>query len=142
MHYKKSLIGGTIAFTIATSCCWLPALLIAIGGGSALMTISKGLEKYSGIFIIIGFVFLVLGIYQYQKRNKNKKDDKAVLKTLITCPGCSYQKEEIMPTNACQYFYECENCKLILKPKNKDCCVYCSYATLPCPPIQLNQNCC
>ena len=60
------------------------------------------------------------------------------LKSTITCPKCGHQKEEVMPTDACQYFYDCENCKAVLKPINNDCCVYCSYGTVPCPPIQEN----
>ncbi|WP_339879956.1 GDCCVxC domain-containing (seleno)protein, partial [uncultured Algoriphagus sp.] len=28
------------------------------------------------------------------------------------------------------------------KPKKGDCCVYCSYGTVPCPPIQENKPCC
>lgn len=65
------------------------------------------------------------------------------LQSTITCPNCGHQKKETMPTEACQYFYECENCNKILKPTEGDCCVYCSYGTLPCPPIQKdNQNCC
>lgn len=59
-----------------------------------------------------------------------------VQKSTITCPNCAYEKEELMPTDACQYFYECENCHTILKPNAGDCCVYCSYGTMPCPPIQ------
>ena len=43
---------------------------------------------------------------------------------------------ETMPTDACQWFYECEQCHAVLKPKPGDCCVYCSYGTVPCPPIQ------
>lgn len=64
-----------------------------------------------------------------------------VLLSTITCPKCGYQKEEEMPTDACQYFYECENCHEVLKPKVGDCCVYCSYGTNPCPSIQQNLNC-
>ncbi|PIQ21519.1 MAG: hypothetical protein COW65_08620 [Cytophagales bacterium CG18_big_fil_WC_8_21_14_2_50_42_9] len=60
----------------------------------------------------------------------------------ITCPKCGYTKEEEMPTDACQYFYECENCKAVLKPHPGDCCVFCSYGTAKCPPIQQNLNCC
>ena len=45
MNYKKSIIGSSIAFIIATSCYWLSAILIAIGGGSAVMRIANGLEK-------------------------------------------------------------------------------------------------
>lgn len=65
-------------------------------------------------------------------------------KSTITCPKCGFQKEELMPTDACQFFYECENCKSILSPKQGDCCVYCSYGTNKCPSIQQkeysNQN--
>ncbi|MCF7561595.1 hypothetical protein L3X39_13190 [Sabulilitoribacter multivorans] len=64
------------------------------------------------------------------------------LKSEITCTSCGYKKVEEMPTNACQFFYECNNCKTVLKPKEGDCCVYCSYGTVPCPPIQNNKSCC
>lgn len=66
---------------------------------------------------------------------------KVILESIITCPKCGYKKEEKMPTDACQFFYECENCKEILKPKKGDCCVFCSYGTVPCPPIQENKSC-
>ena len=36
-----------------------------------------------------------------------------------------------MPTEACQFFYECTHCKKILRPKPGDCCVYCSYGDRP-----------
>ncbi|MFV5699784.1 GDCCVxC domain-containing (seleno)protein [Flavobacterium sp. ZT3R17] len=64
------------------------------------------------------------------------------LKSTLTCPNCGNNKDEIMPTDACQFFYECENCKTILKPKQGDCCVYCSYGTVKCPPIQAGDKCC
>ncbi len=59
-----------------------------------------------------------------------------ILQSTITCPMCGHKKEETMPEDACQHFYECENCKTILKPKPGDCCVFCSYGTSPCPPVQ------
>jgi hypothetical protein len=58
-------------------------------------------------------------------------------RSLLTCPVCGFAKEEEMPADACQWFYECANCRTLLKPKAGDCCVYCSYGTVPCPPIQL-----
>lgn len=64
------------------------------------------------------------------------------LETVITCPECGHKKTEMMPTNSCQYFYECENCKKVLKPLQGDCCVYCSYGSVKCPPIQAGDKCC
>jgi hypothetical protein len=58
---------------------------------------------------------------------------------MLTCPNCGHAKTEIMPTDACQWFYECEGCLAILRPKAGDCCVYCSYGTVPCPPIQVQR---
>lgn len=65
-----------------------------------------------------------------------------VLDSTITCPECGHKKVETMPTNACQYFYECENCHVVLKPISGDCCVFCSYGTVKCPPIQNGVSCC
>ena len=59
-----------------------------------------------------------------------------VLQSEITCPKCDHNQVEVMPTNACQFFYECKGCKEVLSPKKGDCCVYCSYGTVKCPPIQ------
>ena len=140
MKIKNSIIGSAIAFIIATSCCWLPAVLIAIGGGSTLLAIANGLEQFSGVFMAVGVGILLYGVYQY--RTKNTLNQEAILQSVLTCPECGHKKEERMPTDACQYFYECGNCKQVLKPVGNDCCVYCSYATVPCPPIQLGQDCC
>jgi hypothetical protein len=54
----------------------------------------------------------------------------------LTCPVCGRQASETMPTDSCQYFYECTGCKTLLKPKAGDCCVFCSYGDMPCPSIQ------
>lgn len=56
--------------------------------------------------------------------------------SIIACLVCGFNKEETMSADACQYFYECENCKTVLKPLPGDCCVFCSYGTVKCPPIQ------
>ncbi|WP_127125418.1 GDCCVxC domain-containing (seleno)protein [Pseudoflavitalea rhizosphaerae] len=65
-----------------------------------------------------------------------------VLESTLTCPHCGFQKEETMPVDACQYFYTCTSCQTLLKPKPGDCCVFCSYGTVKCPPIQMNKSCC
>ncbi len=68
--------------------------------------------------------------------------NKIQLQSIITCPNCEHEKEETMHEDSCQFFYECEKCKTVIKAKQGDCCVYCSYGTVPCPPIQENKNCC
>jgi hypothetical protein len=58
------------------------------------------------------------------------------LKSTITCPACGHQATETMPTDYCQYFYDCAACGAQLKPRESDCCVFCSYGSVPCPPVQ------
>jgi hypothetical protein len=65
-----------------------------------------------------------------------------VLESMLTCPACGFRKVETMPTDACQFFYECGQCKKLLRPKAGDCCVFCSYGTVKCPPIQQQGGCC
>ncbi|MGB3318042.1 MAG: GDCCVxC domain-containing (seleno)protein [Sphingopyxis granuli] len=67
------------------------------------------------------------------------------LQSTLTCPRCGFVKTETMPTDACQYFYDCTGCGAILRPRRGDCCVFCSYGSLPCPPIQIegeDAGCC
>jgi hypothetical protein len=59
-----------------------------------------------------------------------------ITQSTITCPACGTAKTETMPENACQYFYECTGCGTLLRPKPGDCCVFCSYGSVPCPPVQ------
>lgn len=65
---------------------------------------------------------------------------KIELRSEITCPHCGHRKVEDMPVDACQYFYACEGCGTQLRPKAGDCCVFCSYGSVPCPPIQLERS--
>nr|WP_253261260.1 MULTISPECIES: GDCCVxC domain-containing (seleno)protein [unclassified Roseobacter] len=65
-----------------------------------------------------------------------------VLSSVLTCPSCGHVETLTMPTEACQWFHACVGCGDVLKPRPGDCCVFCSYGTVPCPPIQAGQNCC
>ena len=60
----------------------------------------------------------------------------------ITCPLCDHKATEQMPLNACQYYYDCKGCGELLKAKPGDCCVFCSYGTMQCPPMQTGNGCC
>jgi DNA-directed RNA polymerase subunit RPC12/RpoP len=64
------------------------------------------------------------------------------LQSTLTCPKCSHQVVETMPTDACQFFYDCNGCGERLKPLAGDRCVFCSYGSVPCPPVQSNLRCC
>jgi hypothetical protein len=59
-----------------------------------------------------------------------------VLTSTITCPKCGHRSADLMPTDACQFFYDCDGCGAVLRPNPGDCCVYCSFGDMSCPPIQ------
>ena len=62
-----------------------------------------------------------------------------VYTSVIRCPACGFTKEETMPENACQHFYQCESCQRMLQPREGDCCVFCSYGSVKCPPEQAKE---
>jgi hypothetical protein len=66
------------------------------------------------------------------------------LHSVITCPQCGHRETETMPADACQFFYDCKGCGAVLRPKQGDCCVFCSYGDIPCPTVQQNRGdtCC
>ncbi|MGH6888282.1 MAG: GDCCVxC domain-containing (seleno)protein [Rhizomicrobium sp.] len=54
-----------------------------------------------------------------------------------------------MPCDACICFFECRGCGAMLRPSSGDCCVFCSWGSVPCPPVQIarasgttGDNCC
>ncbi|WP_353253982.1 GDCCVxC domain-containing (seleno)protein [Salinisphaera sp. PC39] len=64
-----------------------------------------------------------------------------IAESTLTCPHCGHAERETMPVDACQYFYECAGCGELLRPKAGDCCVFCSYGSQPCPPVQQGRQC-
>jgi hypothetical protein len=81
-------------------------------------------------------------IYKLNNSLKTRHFMTVTLISEITCPYCGFKKTEVMPTDACQFFYECTNCLKMLKPINGDCCVFCSFGSVKCPPVQENKSCC
>ena len=69
---------------------------------------------------------------------KYGQTEKVITKSSLTCPECGFVQRLEMPTSSCYIFHQCSNCKATLKPKPGDCCVFCSYGDIPCPPIQLS----
>jgi hypothetical protein len=72
------------------------------------------------------------------------REPDVIAESTITCPQCGTAKVETMPTDACQFFYDCTGCGTLLRPKKGDWCVFCSYGSVPCPPVQQADegNCC
>jgi hypothetical protein len=68
---------------------------------------------------------------------RHRTERRPVLDSEITCPECGLRRKETMPKDACQFFYECRGCGKLLRPKAGDCCVFCSYGSVKCPPVQL-----
>lgn len=63
------------------------------------------------------------------------------LTSILTCPECGESTETEMPTASCQYFWECPHCDTVVRPQSGDCCVFCSYGSVPCPPVQERRAC-
>ncbi|HEV8679792.1 MAG TPA: GDCCVxC domain-containing (seleno)protein [Stellaceae bacterium] len=64
-----------------------------------------------------------------------------ILESAIACPSCGAVKVEPMPSDACLVFYECTGCGAPLRPVPGDCCVFCSFGSIACPPVQLQRAC-
>ena len=60
----------------------------------------------------------------------------------LTCPRCGHVTLEDMPIDSSRFFHECAKCHVVLRPKPGDCCVFCSYGSVKCPPVQLYGPCC
>ncbi|WGH77828.1 GDCCVxC domain-containing (seleno)protein [Jannaschia ovalis] len=65
-----------------------------------------------------------------------------ILVSRLTCPECGHASDEVMPTDCCLFFHECPGCGARLRPRPGDCCVFCSYGSVPCPPIQTGEDGC
>ncbi|RQY93820.1 hypothetical protein DF016_10790 [Burkholderia stagnalis] len=62
--------------------------------------------------------------------------NEVVFESVLTCPYCGFAQRETMPADACQFFYECHHCHARLRPRPGDCCVFCSFGSVRCPPQQ------
>lgn len=138
-----SLIGSAFTFLLATSCCWIPWIIIAFGGSIGASAILTKIDHFSGPLLIFSALLLALGFYTYYNSKKQVSNSNPIhYISILTCPNCNNSKAEEMPADSCVYFYECTSCGTILKPKLGDCCVFCSFGSIPCPPIQENKDCC
>ena len=59
-----------------------------------------------------------------------------VMQSEITCPKCGHKKIETLPTDVCVIKYNCEKCNAEMRPKDGDCCVFCTFGSHKCPSMQ------
>ena len=65
--------------------------------------------------------------------------DKQVKKySVLKCAGCGFTQEFEMPLYASRKHFYCSNCNAVHESKSDECCIYCSYGTVPCPKEQLS----
>lgn len=131
--------------------CWYPLLVAVPGAISIFYGYHIDESDYWLYYLYAGMAGLMVatGVNYYRNKLHGSCDTCTTmngrtveLRSTITCPQCGHKEDEIMPTDACAYFYECVKCKTRLKPLKGDCCVYCSYGTVKCPPVQSGENCC
>lgn len=104
---------------------------------------------YSGLVLMAGFAIADL-VWPDNRRCLSQPTAQVgagnvILRSTLTCPVCGFADILQMPTDACQYFHECTQCHELLRPKSGDCCVFCSYGDMPCPPVQIagkSEICC
>jgi hypothetical protein len=132
-----SLVGLAVAFRSHRNAF---PLVLGIASVTALIYTFYGsfssTALYSGLFGLLaasGWNYFCL---------RGHREREPILQSVITCPKCGKHTEETMPINACLFFYDCPACAARLKPAAGDCCVFCSYGSVPCPPIQLGTSCC
>ncbi len=69
----------------------------------------------------------------------NKGERMLTTRATLTCPECGQVQEVDMPADACQFFCQCVGCGSVLRPKEGDCCVFCSYSDSLCQSRQLER---
>lgn len=62
------------------------------------------------------------------------------LYSTLTCPSCGARWSAEMPTDACVIVCDCAACGMVLRPLTGQCCVFCSYGDVSCPPAQADRR--
>ena len=132
-----SLFGLAIAFTRHRHYGPLSLGLLSVG-----LLAYTFYYAFQSVTLYAGLLGLLAGTLWNYVCSRRSAPDQPILRSVITCPHCGHRSEETMPTNACLFFYDCPACHATLKPAAGDCCVFCSYGSVPCPPIQTGASCC
>jgi MerC mercury resistance protein len=115
--------------------------LLALGVGS-------GAAAFAGLYLLrseaavyAGFAGLIVAsatdFWGRRGPPRPAADPSRPRESVITCPECRHRRRETMPTDACMFFYQCTACGALLRPKAGDCCVFCSFGSVKCPPARV-----
>jgi hypothetical protein len=107
--------------------------------GAALIFIAYHAAFHASL-VYVGLVLLAaaaVGPWAYRSMMRCLK--RPILHSVLTCPSCGFRQAERMPTNACLFFWECPRGGARVRPLDGDCCVFCSYGSLPCPSMQFGR---
>jgi hypothetical protein len=134
-----SALGGAFAFRRRRR-TWP----LGVGLASAAVIFFAFYASYQVALVYLGLAGLAVAAIGnvLAARQDGSFERRVELMSTITCPHCGHQQAQAMPTNACVYFFECPKCHATLRPKPGDCCVFCSYGSVKCPPIQSAGGCC
>ena len=135
-----SVFGAFLGFR--THHNWMPFALSIVSAFAIIY--AYNVELSQGILIsgLLGLVISAIWNTRASHKCRNKITTNVQLQSTITCPSCGHKQTETMPTDYCLFFYECPSCKSMLKPQKGDCCVFCSYGNVKCPPIQTGTCAC
>jgi hypothetical protein len=76
----------------------------------------------------------------FAKKKTKVKWDGIVGDCVVTCPVCKTQVQETMCSETLKLIYHCPVCLSWLSPKKGDHCIYDSYGSVNCPPIQVKKR--
>lgn len=62
--------------------------------------------------------------------------DQVSFKTRITCRNCGATEDITMHSSLPERSFTCKKCTTVLLAHSDECCVYCSYGSVQCPPVQ------
>ena len=65
INHKKTFIGSLIAFFLGTSCCWISALAIWLGGATILTSFASYFGQLQYLLLFIGVFLIILSAVLY-----------------------------------------------------------------------------
>jgi hypothetical protein len=94
-------------------------------------------------FLVLSFLALGAGFatraFAVKKKTKIAWDG-IVGDCVVTCPVCKTRVQETMTSETPKLIYHCPVCLTWLTPEKGDHCIYDSYGSVNCPPIQVKKR--